>query len=259
VRAELRRNVADTGSSLGLLLLGHATADPDQAIATFDRVRDPARRFEADQAIALVSWRRKDVARAIEHFERALAIEPAASILYNAGLMLVEAGDDHGAVHYLARAQRADPGLAPVYPALIGAYRRLGDEASARELGPAFLAAATRSRIEQHVRGARRLLAEGRPGEAAGELDAALALDPRHADTLATLGYVRLAERRFDEAVRAAEAALASDPRHARAHWALAHVARARGDEPAARRHLEAFARLAPRTYDAWQVRQALR
>lgn len=259
VRAELRRNVADTGSSLGLLLLGHATTDPDQAIATFERIRDPARRFEADQAIALVSWRRKDVTRATDHFERALAVEAAASVLYNAGLMLSEAGDDRGAVRYLARAQRADPGLVQVYPALIAAYRRLGDEAAARDLGPSFLAAATRSRVEQHVRGARRLLAEGRTGEAAAELEAALALDPRHADALASLGYVRLAERRFDEAVQAAEAALASDPRHARAHWALAHVARARGDEPAARRHLQAFARLAPRTYDAWQVRQALR
>jgi Tfp pilus assembly protein PilF len=59
-------------------------------------------------------------------------------------------------------------------------------------------------------------------------------------------------------AVRAEEEALAIDPRHARAHWALAHIARARGDEPAARRHLQAFARLAPRSYDAWQVRQTL-
>jgi Tfp pilus assembly protein PilF len=70
---------------------------------------------------------------------------------------------------------------------------------------------------------------------------------------------VRLAEGRLDEATRAEEEALAADPGHARAHWALAHIARARGDEAAARRHLEAFARLAPRTYDAWQVRETLR
>jgi tetratricopeptide (TPR) repeat protein len=113
--------------------------------------------------------------------------------------------------------------------------------------------------VDQHVRAARRLLAEGKPGEAADELSTALQVDPRHAEALVTLGYVRMAERRFDEALRAEEAALAIDPRHARAHWALAHIARARGDEPAARRHFEAFARLAPRTSDAWQVREALR
>jgi tetratricopeptide (TPR) repeat protein len=216
------------------------------------------RRFEADQAIAQAYWRKKDVARAVEHFERALAVEAAPAVLFNAGLMLAEAGDDRRAVGYLARAQRADPALAPVYPALIAAYRRLGDEASARELGPAFLAAATRSRIAQHLREARRRLAAGQTAEAAGELAAALTLDPRHADALATLAYVRMAERRLDDAVRAAEEALAADPGHARAHWALAQIARARGEETVARRHLEAFARLAPRSYDAWQVRQAL-
>jgi tetratricopeptide (TPR) repeat protein len=258
-RAELERNVAQTGSSLGLLLLGHAATDPEQALAAFARVRDPARRFEAEQAMALAYWRRKDVPRASAHFERALAMQAAPSILFNAGLMLAEAGDDRGAVRYLARAQRADPDLAPVYPALVAAYRRLGDEAAARELGPAFLAVATRTRVEQHVRAARRMLADGRTAEADQELAAALKLDARHADALATLGYVRIAEGRLDEAVRAEEQALATDPRHARAHWALAHIARARGDETTARRHFETFSRLAPRTYDAWQVREALR
>src|SRR5207244_3443009 len=83
-----------TGSSLGLLLLGHATADigdADQAIATFARVRDPLRRFEADQAIALLYRRRKDFTRASEYYERALAREAGATVLYNAGLTRAEA------------------------------------------------------------------------------------------------------------------------------------------------------------------------
>jgi tetratricopeptide (TPR) repeat protein len=258
LRAELRRNVAETGSSLGLLLLGHATADLDQAIATFARVQDPARRFEADQAIAAAYWRRKDYAHASEYYERALARQPAASVLYNAGRVRAEAGDDAGAVRYLTRAQRADPGLAPAYAALVDVYRRLGDEGAVRDLGPAFLAAATRARVDQHERAARRLLAEGRTVEAGDELAAALKLDPRSATALTTLGYVRMVERRLDDAAHAEEAALAIDPRAARAHWALAQIARSRGDEPAAQRHLQAFARLAPRSYDAWQVREAL-
>jgi tetratricopeptide (TPR) repeat protein len=257
-RAELRRNVAETRSSIGWLLLGHAAADPDQALAAFAEVDDPVRRFEADQATANAYWRKKDFARATAFYERALAQQSTAPILYNAAQVRIEAGDDAGAVRYLGRARRVDPLLADVYPALIAAYQRLGDEASARELGPAFLQAATRARVEQHERAARRLLAEGRPAEANQELQAALKLDPRSAGVLSLLGYVRMAEQRLDEAVRAEEAALAIDPGHARAHWALAHIARVRGDEPAARRHLQAFARLVPRSYDAWQVREAL-
>ncbi len=258
VRAELSRNVAETRSSLGLLLLGQATADPDQAIATLARVQNPARRFEADQATAFAYWRRKDLARATEYYDRALARQPAASILYHAGRVRAEAGDDRGAVGYLTRAQRLEPGLASVYPALIAAHRRLGDEGSAVALGPAFLRAATRARVEQHERAARRLLAENRTGEAGEELAAALKLDPRNVTALTTLGVVRMVEGRFDEAAAAEEAALAIDPRHARAYWGLAQIARARGDEPAVRRHLEAFAKLLPRSYDAWQVRETL-
>jgi tetratricopeptide (TPR) repeat protein len=258
VRDELTRNVAETRSALGLMLLGHATADPEQALATFERVQDPVWRFEADQAIALIHWRRKNYSRASEYYDRALARQPMATILYNAGQVRAEAGDDPGAVEYLTRAQRLDPGLAPVYPALIAAHRRLGDEAAAAALGPAFLQAATRARVAQHERAARRLLAENRTAEADEELAAALKLDPRSVAALTTLGYLRMVERRFDEAARAEEAALAVDPRHAGAHWALAQIARARGDEPAARRHLETFAKLSPRSYDAWQVREVL-
>lgn len=256
VRTELTRNVAETGSSLGFLLLGHAAGDSAEALEAFARVQTSARRFEADQATALIHWRRKDFARATEFYERALARQPSAAILYSAGQVRAEAGDDRGAVEYLTRAQRQDPGLARVYPALIAAHRRLGDEGAAAALGPAFMQATTRARVEHHERTARRLLADNRTAEAAVELSAALALDPRSVTVLTTLGYVRMVERRFDEATRAEEAALAIDPRHAQAHWALAQIARARGDEPAVHRHQEAFARLSPRSYEAWQIRE---
>jgi tetratricopeptide (TPR) repeat protein len=258
VRAELERNVAETGSSLGWLLLGHATPDPEQAIAAFLRVRDPGRRFQAYQAAAAAAWSRKDLARATDLYERALAMEQAAPVLYNAGLVRVDAGDDREAVRYLARAQRVDPYLTPIYPALTAAYKRLGDEASARDLGPAFLAAATRTRVSEQVTEAQRLLAAGKIPDADARLAEALRLDAKSAPALSLLGYVRLAEGRLDEARRAEESALASDPRYARAEWALAEIARAGGDEAVARRHREAFARLAPRSYDAWQVREEL-
>lgn len=258
VRAELARNVRETDSSLGWLLSGYAAPDPDVAIAAFDRVRDPAHRFEAEQAIASAYWRKKDFARATETFDRAIAIETAAPILYNAGLVRAQAGDDRGAVRYWRRAQRADPALAPVYLALVEAYRRLGDEAAAGDLGPAFLAAATRAKLDQHVDAALRLMSAGRTVEADSEVAAALRLDPRSAAALSAQGYVRMAERRLDEAVQAQQGALAVDPRYARAHWALAQLARARGDEATAREHLRAYVKLAPRTYEAWRARQEL-
>jgi Flp pilus assembly protein TadD len=145
-----------------------------------------------------------------------------------------------------------------VYPVLIASYRRLGDEAAATALGPAFLRATTHALVVKHERTARQLLAEGRTAEAGLQLAAALKLEPRSVQTLTTLGYVRVVERRLDEAVWAVDQALAIDPGHAAAHRAMAQIARARGDEVAARRHLQAFVRLAPRTYEAWQMRETL-
>jgi tetratricopeptide (TPR) repeat protein len=145
-----------------------------------------------------------------------------------------------------------------VYPALVEAYRRLGDEGGAVDLGPAFLAAATRAKLDQHVAAALRQVSAGRTAEAESEVAAALRLDPRSAAALSAQGYVRMAERRLDEAMQAQQAALAADPRYARAHWALAQLARARGDEGTAREHLRAFVKLSPRSYEAWQARQEL-
>src|SRR6185295_2138246 len=119
-----------------------ATIERDEYRLVKPANRAAARRFEAEQAIAAAFWRKKDLAGATAAFDRALAIEAAAPVLYNAGLVRAQAGDDRGAIRYWRRAQRADPGLAPVYPALLEAYRRLGDEAGVADLGPAFLAAA---------------------------------------------------------------------------------------------------------------------
>src|SRR5262249_5453639 len=69
-RAELARNVRETGSWLGWLLSGYAAPDPDAAIAAFERIRDHAHRFEAEQAMASAHWRKKDFARATAAFDR---------------------------------------------------------------------------------------------------------------------------------------------------------------------------------------------
>src|SRR4030095_1875083 len=100
---------------------------------------------------------------------------------------------------------------------------------------PAFLAAATRTRVTEQVADGQRLLAAGRIPDADDRLGAALRLDASSAPALRMLGAVRRAGGRLDEAKKAAESALASDPKFARAEWALAEIARARGAASAAR------------------------
>jgi tetratricopeptide (TPR) repeat protein len=258
VLADLERNVKETGSSTAWLLAGYVAPRPEQAVAAFGLVTEPARRFEAYQGLAAARLQQKDVQGALAAYEQALSEQEAAPVLYNAALACIQAGDDRRAVKYLERARRVDPRLAPVYPVLVAAYRRLGDEASAQALGPEFLTAATRLRVADHVAAGHRLRSAGQRRQAEAELEAALRLDPRSAQALTAVGFGHLADNRVEDAARALAAAVEADPRLAAPRFYLAHMARARGDVSALRSHLADFIRLSPRSYEAWRARQEL-
>jgi len=256
LRRELERNIVETGSSTAALLLGAASPTPQAAIAWLERVREPPRLFEADQALAAAYGRLGDRQQALRYYERALARQPSAAILYQAGVVATQLGDDRQAVAYLERAHRADPGLAAVYPALIETYRRRGEPDRATALGPDFLRAATATRVDDFVRRARTLLAEGHPTGAETALAEALRLNARDAGALTTLGYVYLSEDRKADALRTLQAAVDADPKFAKAHYALAQASARAGDPAACARHLREFVRLAPRSYEAWIARE---
>jgi tetratricopeptide (TPR) repeat protein len=258
VLADLQRNLRETGSSTAWLLAGYMAPRPEQAVDAFGLVRDPTRLFEAYQGLAAARLQQKDLQGALAAYEQALGEQEAAPVLYNAALACIQAGDDRRAVKYLERARRVDPLLAPVYPVLIGAYRRLGDVASAQALGPDFLAAATRSRVADHVAAAHRLRRAGQGRQADAELEAALRLDPRSAPALTAVGFGYLSGNRAEEASRALQAAVEADPGLAPPRFYLAQIARARGDLSAMRTHLGDFIRLSPRSYEAWRARQEL-
>jgi tetratricopeptide (TPR) repeat protein len=258
VLADLERNVRETGSSTAWLLAGYMAPRPEQAVAAFGLVRDPARRFEAYQGQASAYLQQKDVQSALVAYEQALRAQESAPVLYNAALACLQAGDDRRAITYLERARRVDPMLTPVYPVLVAAYRRLGDEPSAQALGPDFLAAATRTRIADHVTAARRLRSAGQKQQADAELEAALRLDPRSATALTAVGFGRLSDNRVEEAARALQAAVDADPALPAPRFYLAQIARARGDMATMRGHLKDFIRLSPRSYEAWRARQEL-
>jgi len=259
--AELERNVTATGSSLGAVLRGTAALEMgahDDAIVWLRRGRHGDRRLEAEHGLALAHWRKGELDAAVEHYRRLLRARSDARLLHQLGLLHGERGDDRQAVAVLERARRDDAGFVPVYAALAAAYRRLGDSRRETALGPDFLKAATRARVEQHVTRALALQRTGRMPQARAELEAALGVDPGNAVAQSYLGYLDLYAGRLDAAGAAQEAALAVDPDLAHAHYALALVHERRGDLAAARRHLETYVRLEPRSYEAWRARRML-
>ncbi len=259
IHTELDRNVAQTGCARGRTLLGFALLQegkPDAALDVFATVRDFERRLDVLQGEALAWQQKGDKARAVETYERAVATQEDALTLYGLGAALMDAGRPREAIHPLERARKRNPALLPVYSLLIDAYRRTGDTQREAEIAQAGAAAVKRAQAMERARIGLGLNRAGRLPEAVAELEAAAALDPDNARTKSDLGFVYLYAGRTEDAVRQQRAALASDPRLAQAHYGLGLALEKSGDGAGARRELAEYARLEPRSYLAWRLRE---
>jgi tetratricopeptide (TPR) repeat protein len=260
ILAELRRNVAETGSSRGLMLLGFALLQDgkaDAALEVFARVSDPERRLDVLQGQALAWQQKGDKARVLEAYERAVAVQEDALTLYSLGATLIEAGRAREAIRPLERARGKNSALLPIYPLLIDAYRRAGEPDREGEIARSMAGAVRRAQAGERAQRGLVLNREGKLPEAVAELEAAVALDPDSARIKSDLGFVYLYAGRVEDAVRSQRAALDREPRLAQAHYGLGLALEKRGEGEAARREFGAYARLEPRSYLAWRLREA--
>jgi tetratricopeptide (TPR) repeat protein len=260
IKAELERNVSQTNSARGRTLLGFALLQEgkaDAALEAFGSVRDPERRLDVLQGQALAWQQKGDKARGVETYERAVAVQEDALTLYGLGAALIDAGRAKDAIRPLERAREKNPELLPVYALLIDAYRRTGDSQREGEVAQAGAAAVKRAQATERARNGLGLNSGGRVPEAVAELEAASALDPDNAKIRSDLGFVYLYAGRTDDAVRLQRAALERNPRLAQAHYGLGLALEKSGDRPGGHRELAEYARLEPRSYLAWRLREA--
>lgn len=260
IRAELERNVSQTGSARGRTLLGFAflqEGKAEAALEAFESVRDPERRLDVLQGKALAWQQKGDKARTVEMYERAVAVQEDALTLYGLGAALIDAGRVTDAIRPLERAREKNPALLPVYALLVDAYRRTGDSPREAEVAQAGAEAVKRAQASERGRNGLGLNSAGRLPEAVAELEAASGLDPDNAKIRSDLGFVYLYAGRTEDAVRMQRAALERNPRLAQAHYGLGLALEKSGDGPGAKRELTEYARLEPRSYLAWRLREA--
>ncbi len=261
LEAELRRNVAQTGSSIGYTLFGFArleARDYDHAIDAFHRAQGYSSVWHAAQGLALAYWQKGDLPRAIHYYQALSHLSEDPTFLFNIGLALIQAGNDREAVGYLERVRAKDPHFLAVYPTLTGAYQRLGLPERQREVSAAHATALRSAQVIEHLRRAAGLRRTGHLEAAIAELDASLRLHPGNPTALNSLGEVYLQQGRLDDAIRLQQAILEAHPMFAGAHHALGTAYGKQGNHDGARRHLEQYVRLVPASYQAWQARQTL-
>ena len=260
IQRELERNVSQTGSARGRTLLGFALLQEgkaDAALQIFGSVRDPERRLDVLQGQALAWQQKGDKARVIETYERAVAAQEDALTLYGLGAALMDAGRAKDAIRPLERAREKNPALLPVYALLIEAYRRAGDAQREAEVAQAGAAAVKRAQAAERARNGLGLNSGGRVPEAVAELEAAPAsirTMPRSGAISASSIFTRGAPMtRFASSGPPSTA----NPRLAQAHYGLGLALEKSGDRQGGRRELAEYARLEPRSYLAWRLREA--
>jgi tetratricopeptide (TPR) repeat protein len=265
VEAELRRNVADTGSSMGLALLGflyNAAGRHADAVEALRRVRAYPVGWSnlpnAYRGLGFAYERLGQPASALEYYTKAAELDESADVLHSLGVLAARTGDDGRAVPWLERALEKDPNLLAAYPVLIAAYRRAGRPADAGRLEGAFAAAVTRSKAEQYFHRGLRLYLEGKHAEAISAFGASLRLIPRSPAALSNLGFVYFDVGRTEDALTAQRQALEADPGFANAHYGLALIHQRLGDGEQARAHFARYLHLDPRGYWARKAAEAL-
>jgi tetratricopeptide (TPR) repeat protein len=259
IASELTRNVSQTRSSLASALLGYAalqTGDPASAVRAFEQVKDLKFVPLATLGLAMAHWRRGDVAGSLAAYRKRLALGEDARLFFSVGVALLKLDRPREAVSYLEKARRLGPEFSPVYPALLDAYQRAGLSPGEQALAAGYADALAREAAEEHVRRARLHQRDGRLEDAVGELKSALAASPTLADAASQLGYLYLFLGRLDDAVGQQQAALRLDSQLPKAHYGLALAYQRLGDAPRAREHFGVYAKLEPRTYQAWRIRE---
>jgi tetratricopeptide (TPR) repeat protein len=261
VVAELERAQVAAPSRLATILLGFAALEQgrlDAAVAAFEQGLAGRHRLDALQGLALARWRQGDLAGALEHYRAIVADAESALMLYNAGLAAARLNDARGAIDFLERARRVNPAFVPTYALLAEVYRHTGDAAREAEVTAAQARALAAQQAAARLAEATRLQRRGQPDAARAAVEEALRVRPDSAAALTRLGDLELEAGRVEHAVARYAAATAADPTHADAVYGLARAHARQGHDEQARRHYEAFLRLAPRSYLAWQVRQTL-
>ncbi len=269
-----------TGLFVGLVLCaGAEPAEPDAVEAH----KDALARYGA----ALWNLRRERLLTAVRQLEAAAKADPdATEPLKELAKTYAQLGREVEAIRVARKALAKDPGdhdTAILLARLLGAAGELKDAVAAAKLAVASKTLAEKP--DRAVRAYRELakLCEKANDLATAELAltkavelltdprpatlAALGFTPKEADAeaadyLERLGRVRVKLKKFDTAIEAfsSAAALYGDPKRAndpagaaRLAWNLSGALEAKGDAPAALKHLEQFLKFQPRAAEPYQ------
>ena len=269
--SELRRNVRETGSVRGRVLLALLLERTGRHEEALDLLA--GKDVEANRQFAsVVKVLRADALQGLGRYGEAarayrevLREKAEAAVFYKLGALLLEMRRPAEAVEAFEDALREDPGFQAAYPMLIHAYRQTGDRKRADEIQAAYSRLAGRVRTDPAARAKQHFLAgikayrAQKPEQAVREFRKSIAADPTHAEVFANLAYVYFDTGRLDQAEENFRQALRLNPDNPEAHYGMGLVQRDRGRPEEARRHFEKYIELEPKGYFSRKAERQIR
>lgn len=252
VERELMRNISQTGSSTGYLLLGdlqYNSGAYEQAIGTLSRVRRSWVNDRKPLAYEITgdAYRRLgDLGKSREYYEKALCLNESASVLYKMGVMHFSNQEPGKALEYFTRALDVDPGFIDVYPLLMSTYKQLGQSKKAEDAGKAYYMLKASKKTENHFEMGLKAYAEKNYEEALAEFEKALKDSPTNAGIYTNIGYVYYDQGVLEKAREYFALALKYNPGNANAHYGLALVHKKSGEADLAIRHFKEYIEIEP-------------
>lgn len=262
---ELLRNIKETGSSSAYAFLGYVYSESGlyrQAIEAYSHVRAlPGRDFHqaALAGIAQAYGKLDDVDSAIVYYEKALDLNPDASLYYKLGLAYLAKDEKKKAVRHFERALELSENLLSVYPLLIGAYRDLGKDGKAVDAAARYERAQVVGKGEEHFKAGLAAYMAHSYDQAADEFARSIEVNPGNPVAYSNLGYIYYDMGLLDRAYPYQRKAVEIDPNYANAHYGLALIYKRQGDRVMARHHWEEYLRIEPAGYYSRKAREELR
>jgi tetratricopeptide (TPR) repeat protein len=261
---ELRRNIAESGSSKAYAFLGsiyNGIGSYQQAIEAFSHVRvyptEHDHMFDryTGTGYAYSQLGRLDDALRV-YKESANLTEVPDFIYFNIGNIYFRKNDKRNALKYLEKAVELNGNITSAYPLLISLYHDLNRTDDAKRMEERYTHAVRVKSSEEHQNLGMMAFASGRFSVALEELTRAIEINPANPAAYSNLGRVYYNSGLLKQAYEYQQRALEIDPNYAMAYYWLGHIYRTSGNAAMARKCFEEYRRIEPNGYLSRKAKQ---
>jgi tetratricopeptide (TPR) repeat protein len=262
---ELKRNIAETGSSKAYALLGllyNKVGLHREAVEAFSRVRltfPEDHRALAYSGMGYAYLKLDQLDTALAYYKKSLALAENDALYYEIGTVYLKKGEKRKALSFFEKGLRLHKNIRSVYPLLIGLYRDLDMGDKEAELQKIYQQQSLVDAGKEHFEKGVKAYFSKRYETAADEFKESIAANPSNPASYSNLGYIYYDMGEMSLALQYHKKTVEIDPGYANSHYGLALIYMKRGESRQARQHLREYLRLEPAGYYSRKAKELLK